>query len=81
MTSEQMRAARMLLRWEQKDIAGASGISLPAIKRMETIPGPLAAQARTIEAIRAAFRNAGVEFTDDDAPGVKFIGKLKGSDN
>ena len=69
MTSEQMRAARMLLRWEQKDIAGASGISLPAIKRLETIPGPLAAQSRTIEAIRAAFEKAGVEFIDEDGGG------------
>jgi hypothetical protein len=75
MTSEQMRAARMLLRWGQKDIAGASGISLPAIKRMETIPGALAAQSRTIEAIRGAFEKAGIEFTNDDFPGVKFVGK------
>jgi transcriptional regulator with XRE-family HTH domain len=73
MTSEQLRAARMLLRWEQKDIAEASGISLPAIKRLETIPGPLAAQSRTVEAIKEAFRKAGVEFIDEDdrGPGVR----------
>jgi transcriptional regulator with XRE-family HTH domain len=73
MTSEQLRAARMLLRWEQKDIAEASGISLPAIKRLETIPGPLAAQSRTIEAIRTALEKAGIEFIDEDGggPGVR----------
>src|SRR5260370_23288332 len=53
-SSEQVRAARALLRWEQKDLAAASRISLPAIKRMETVRGPLAAQARTVEAIRSA---------------------------
>jgi transcriptional regulator with XRE-family HTH domain len=70
-SSEQVRAARALLRWEQKDLAAASGISLPAIKRMETVRGPLAAQARTIEAIRAAFHAAGVEFTNGGQPGVR----------
>ena len=37
MTSEQIRAARMLLRWEQKDLAAASQVSLPTIKRLETV--------------------------------------------
>ena len=65
MTSEQVRAARALLRWEQKDLAAATKISLPTIKRLETIRGGLPAQARTIEAIRLAFRKAGVEFIAD----------------
>jgi len=79
MTSEQVRAARALLRWEQKDLAKASGISLPAIKRLETIPGPLAAQSRTIEAIRVAFASAGVEFIAENGggPGVR-LRKAKG---
>jgi len=46
---------------------------LPAIKRLETIPGPLAAQSRTVEAIHIAFEKAGVEFIDEDGggPGVR----------
>ena len=70
-TSEQVRAARALLRWEQRDLAEASKVSLPSIKRLETIPGPPAAQARTIDALRSAFEAAGVEFTNSDRPGVK----------
>ena len=35
MTSEHVRAARMLLRWEQKNLARRSGVSLPTIKRLE----------------------------------------------
>lgn len=65
MTSEQVRAARALLRWEQKDLATATMISLATIKRLETIRGDLPAQARTIEAFRLAFEKAGVEFLDD----------------
>ena len=64
-TSEQVRAARMLLRWEQKHLAEASKVSLPSIKRLEAQPGPLAAQARTIDAIRSAIEAAGVMFQGD----------------
>ena len=70
-TSEQVRAARALLRWEQKDLAEASGISLPSIKRLEGIKGVLSAQYSTVDAIIAAFDRAGVEFTNGDEPGVK----------
>jgi hypothetical protein len=70
-TSEQVRAAGALIRWEQRDLAEASKVSLPSIKRLETTPGPLAAQARTIEAIRTALESAGVEFTNGDQPGVR----------
>jgi hypothetical protein len=59
-----------LLRWEQKDLAAATKISLPTIKRLETIRGGLPAQARTIEAIRLAFRQAGVEFLAEDNGGA-----------
>lgn len=64
-SSEQIRAARALLRWEQKDLAAASGVSLPSLKRLETQPGELAAHARTIEAIERAFNDAGVVFLGD----------------
>jgi transcriptional regulator with XRE-family HTH domain len=70
-SSEQVRAARALLRWEQRDLAEASKVSLPSIKRLETAHGTLAAQERTVEAIRAAIDAAGVEFTNDDQPGVR----------
>jgi transcriptional regulator with XRE-family HTH domain len=62
LTSEQVRAARMMLRWEQKDLAIRSGISLPNIKRLETIPGELAAWESTIKAIQRAFENEGIRF-------------------
>lgn len=73
LTSEQVRAARALLRWEQKDLAEASRVSLPSIQRLETKPGPLAAQARTIDAIRTALESAGVIFIskNGEGPGVR----------
>jgi transcriptional regulator with XRE-family HTH domain len=64
-TSEQIRAARMLLRWEQKDLAEASGVSLPAVKRLEATRGPLRAHAQTAERLRQAFAAQGVEFIEE----------------
>ncbi|KPH08855.1 transcriptional regulator [Rhizobium acidisoli] len=66
-TSEQIRAARALLRWEQKDLAEASRVSLPSIKRLEGQPGALSAQERTIAAITEAFDAAGISFLADGA--------------
>ncbi|QBR71910.1 transcriptional regulator [Beijerinckiaceae bacterium] len=69
-TSEQIKAARGLIRWDQRDLSAASGISLPAIKRLEQMPGPLAAQSRTVDAIVAAFEKAGVEFIAENGGGA-----------
>lgn len=69
LTSEQVRAARALLRWEQRDLAGASGVSLPSVKRLETQPGALAAQERTIVELRKALETAGVEFIAENGCG------------
>jgi hypothetical protein len=71
LTSEMIRAARALLRWEQRDLADASSVSLPTIKRLESKPGPLGAYSSTVAAIGRAFEAAGVEFTNGDQPGVR----------
>lgn len=72
-TSEQIRAARALLRLEQRDLADRSGVSLATIKRLETKPGALAAHGPTIAAIVSALESAGVIFVEEngDGPGVR----------
>jgi transcriptional regulator with XRE-family HTH domain len=77
-TSEHVRAARMLLRWDQKELARKSGISLPTIKRLESQPGALSAYADTIATIRKTFEDQGIEFFDGDAPGVWLHKKGRG---
>jgi len=74
-TSEQVRAARMLLRWEQKDLSAASGVSLPTIKRLEAMPGVMSAQGATIRSLQRALEVAGVTFTNGGEPGVKLTRK------
>ncbi len=70
LTSEQIRAARMLLRWEQKDLSIRSGISLSRIKYLETQPGELPSHQSTIKAFRKAFEYAGIKFINGDFRGA-----------
>ena len=79
-TSELIRAARALLRWEQRDLAKASGVSLPTIKRLEAGPGRLAAHGSTVTALRRAFESAGIEFTNGSGPGVRLRADRKRDD-
>ncbi|MDP4022327.1 transcriptional regulator [Methylobacterium sp. NEAU 140] len=70
-TSEQMRAARALLRWDQKALSEASGVPLTTLKRVEAQSGPLAAHGRTIAALQGACERNGIIFLNDGEPGVR----------
>lgn len=73
LTSELIRAARALLRWDQRHLAEASSVSLPSIKRLESKPGTLVAHASTLAALTRALEEAGVEFIHENGggPGVR----------
>lgn len=71
LTSEHIRAARALLRWEQTELAARSGVSKPTIARLEAKPGVMSAHGPTIAALRSAFEQAGIEFFNDGRPGVR----------
>ena len=73
LTSEQIRAARAMLRIEQTDLASLAGVSLETIKRIERKPGRISALAATLDAIRAALEAAGVIFVEEngEGPGVR----------
>jgi len=68
LTSELIRAARALLRWEQRHLSEASAVSLPTVKRLESKPGTMVAHATTLAALKRAFESAGVEFIDWSSP-------------
>jgi transcriptional regulator with XRE-family HTH domain len=70
MTSEQLRAARGLLRWGQQDLATAAGISVPTIKRLEATEGELGGHTATIRALQTALEGAGVQFIPEDGGGA-----------
>ena len=78
-TSNQIRAARALIRWSAADLASASGVGSATIKRMEVMEGVPSGNVKTLLALKAALESAGVEFvgTPDDRPGVRLVASKK----
>lgn len=64
LTAAQVRAARALLDWSQKDLAAKSKLSVPTIKRMEGAMGPERSTDANVEAVRRALEGAGVIFLE-----------------
>lgn len=73
-TSDQIRAARSMLRWTGKVLAERSGVGFSTLMRLETEHGVPKAQAKTLEAIRKSFESAGIEFlgTPESGAGVRW---------
>ena len=70
-TSEQLRAARAMLRMQQPQLAAAAGVSVNTISRIEGLDGPISARTDTVRRLQRALEDAGVEFIDDGRPGVR----------
>jgi transcriptional regulator with XRE-family HTH domain len=72
-TSEQLRAARQLIRMTAEALAKASGVGVATIRRFELMSGVPSGNARTVEALQKTLEKAGIEFigTPDDKPGVR----------
>jgi hypothetical protein len=73
LTSNQIRAARALVKWSAEDLAKYSSVSLRTIRRAELTDSETSMTAPNDAAIRAAFERAGVEFIDENGggPGVR----------
>jgi len=74
-TAAQIRAARGLVQWSQGQLAEASGLSLPTIKRMEGPIGPGRSSAENVSAVRKALEGDGVVFIEENGggPGVRLV--------
>lgn len=59
-----------MLSWSQADLARASGVSEPTIKRLESQDGEIGGRADTGIAIRRALEEAGVEFIAENGGGA-----------
>ena len=64
-TSDQIRAARALLRIEQSDLAQRAQVSVVTVRRLETIEGFERVTPLTLQGIRKALEHAGAEFIPD----------------
>lgn len=76
-TSNQIRAARAMLRWSGKDLAEKTGLGFSTLMRLESLEGVPGTHAKTLEAIEKAFENAGIQFigSPEDGPGVRLFNK------
>jgi transcriptional regulator with XRE-family HTH domain len=72
-TSEQIRAARQLIRITADQLAKLSGVGVATIRRFELMTGVPSGNARLVESIQRALEESGIEFigTPDDRPGVR----------
>src|SRR6266436_25707 len=68
MTAAQLRAARALVGMDQRDLAAASGLSLPTIQRMEASEGVIRGNVDSLMKLIAALEAAGVELINEGAP-------------
>lgn len=78
LSNKQLRAARGMLGWSQKDLANASEVSLLTIQKYEA--GLTDSRYRTILKMREALQEAGILFIEKDdiaGEGVRFSSALK----
>jgi hypothetical protein len=66
-TAAQMRAARALLRVDQRELAELSGLSLPTIQRMEASDGVVRGNVDSLMKLVGALAAAGIELITDGA--------------
>ena len=73
LTSDQLRAARALLRWSAEELSRQSSVSLRTIRRAELTVGHTAMTVANNLAVRLALESAGIEFIDENGggPGVR----------
>lgn len=70
-TGRQLKAARALVGWEQTQLAKKSGGGIATIRRMEAFEGEIEARTVTLSRVQKALERAGIEFLNQDSPGVR----------
>jgi transcriptional regulator with XRE-family HTH domain len=72
-TSDQIRAARALLKWSAEDLANEAKVGIATVRRFELDKGVPSGQVRILGALKATLEAGGIEFigTPEDRPGVR----------
>lgn len=66
-TGPQMKAARALLAMDQRQLAVASGLSLPTIQRMEACQGTVRGTVESLMKVVGALQESGIELIAEGA--------------
>jgi len=70
LTSEQLRAARAIVRWKAVELAEKAGVGLSTVQRAEQGDGPVTMMRANMDAIRRALEAGGVEFIQENGGGA-----------
>jgi transcriptional regulator with XRE-family HTH domain len=70
-TGRQLRAARALIGWEQTTLAKRSRVAIGTIRRMESFASEIGSRTSTLSQVQATLEKAGIEFLNDESPGVR----------
>ena len=85
-TGEQIRAARAMLRLDQRQFATQARIAVSTVQRLERARGPVIASTTILDALRRTLEEAGVIFIDAGdysgigGPGIRLKGEPVASD-
>ncbi len=72
LTSHRIRAARGLLRWSARELAGRAGVHIATVQRMERCEGPVQGTVESLRKVQHALEAADVEFlSDNGGPGLR----------
>lgn len=78
LTGNHIKAARALLGIEQAQLSELSGVSINTIRTQEACGDqPVAGYASTRDKVQQALEGLGIEFTNGNSPGVRWVRKGK----
>ena len=66
-TAPQLKAARALLRIDQRELADAAGLSVPTIQRMEASAGQVRGNVESLVRVVEALERLGIELIGEGA--------------
>lgn len=69
-TAGQLRAARALLQFDQRQLAERAGVSLPTIQRMEASDGVVRGVIDTLMKVVHALEAEGIELIGENQPSI-----------
>jgi hypothetical protein len=60
-----------LLGWDQAKLAKTAQVAIGTVRRMESFSGIINSQTGTLYNVQKALERGGIEFLNDDRPGVR----------
>ena len=78
--TEQIKAGRALLHWDQVTLAEKAALAISTVKKLEAKPGLVQGNAETVWKIQKALEDAGIVFINEDdsgGPGVRLRHRLE----